>query len=250
VKRLLTPLLCALFPAATSASAELLVSAAASLSDVLPEIVNSPEAAGGERIIFNFASSSSLVSQVEAGAPVDVLITADEETMGRLDRASLLAPGTLRPLLGNRLAVIVPRGSKLGLRDAADLARPAVRRIALADPAAVPAGKYSRAWLERRGVWGAVEGRLVPTLNVRAALAAVAAKEADVGVVYATDLAASPAVELAFTVPPGEAPRIVYPVAVIATSKHPEAAKKLVEFLQSPESRAAFARFGFAAPTP
>ena len=250
MKRPLLALLCAAFLGATAASAELLVSAAASLSDVLPEVAKSWEAQGGEKIAFNFAASSALVSQIEAGAPVDLLVTADESTMGRLEKAALVLAGTRRPLLGNRLAVIVPTGSKIQLTKAAELANPGVKRLALADPEAVPAGKYAKAWLESLGVWASVEKRVVPTLNVRAALAAVAAGEADAGVVYLTDVGATATVRIAFTVPAGEAPPIVYPVAVIAGSKNPASARDLLKVLESPAARAIFDRFGFERPTP
>ena len=250
MKRALRVLFLGAFVAVSSAGAELLVSAAASLADVMPEIAKAWEASGGEKLSFNFAASSALVSQIEAGAPVDLLVTADRETMGRLEKGSLVLAGTVRPLLGNRLAVIAPHDSKIKLTKAAELANPGVKRLALADPAAVPAGKYAKAWLEGKGVWGAVEKRVVPTLNVRATLAAVAAGEADAGIVYVTDVAATARVIIAFTVPASEAPPIVYPVAVVAASKRPEAARKLLDFLESPAGRAIFDRFGFERPTP
>jgi molybdate transport system substrate-binding protein len=230
--------------------AELLVSAAASLADALPEVGKAWEAAGGEKLTFNFAASSALVSQIESGAPVDLVVTADEETLSRLEKGGLLDAGSRRPLLSNRLAVVVVRGSPVKVARAEDLARAEFARLALADPTAVPAGKYAKAWLERRGVWAAVERRVIPSLNVRAALAAVAAGEADAGVVYATDVTASPDVELAFVVPAEEGPRIVYPAAALRESKRLESARRLLTFLGSGEAQAIFARFGFLAPTP
>jgi molybdate transport system substrate-binding protein len=239
---------------AAPAAAELLVSAAASLADVMPEIGKAWEARGGEKLIFNFASSSALVSQIEAGAPVDLLFTADEETMKRLTRSPGRIVGTPRMVVGNRLAVVVPKDRTFVVKDAADLAGREVGRLALADPTAVPAGKYAKAWLEKRGVWAEVEKRVVPTLNVRAALAAVAAGEADAAVVYTTDVRALAGVQLAFAVPEAEGPRIVYPAAVV-TSKRSADATKLLDFLASPEAAAIFERFGFvpvatAKPTP
>ena len=118
-----------------------------------------------------------------------------------------------------------------------------------ADPAAVPAGRYAKAWLQKRGVWASVEKRVVPTLNVRAALAAVAAGEADAGVVFVTDVRALPGVQIAFAVPVAEGPRIVYPAAAV-TSKRSADAAKLLDFLASPEAAAIFERFGFTRPTP
>jgi molybdate transport system substrate-binding protein len=248
--RLLSLALAAAFAGGSPASAELLVSAAASLADALPEVAKAWEAAGGEKATFNFAASSALVSQIQAGAPVDLVVTADEETLGRLEQGGLLDPGSRRPLLANRLAVVVVQGCQVKITRAEDLARAGFARLALADPTAVPAGKYAKAWLEARGVWAAVEKRVIPSLNVRAALAAVAAGEADAGVVYATDVAASGGVELAFAVPAEEGPRIVYPAAVLRDSKRLEAARRLLTFLGSGEARAIFARFGFLAPTP
>lgn len=236
-------------------AAELLVSAAASLSDALPEVGRAWEASGGERVVFNFAASSSLVSQIQAGAPVDLVFTADTETLTRLEAGALLdsGAGATRVLLSNRLAVVVPEGCPLRIEKAADLAHPEITRLALADPTAVPAGKYAKAWLEARGVWAAVEARVIPTLNVRAALAAVAAGEADAGVVYVTDLragAGAGGVELAFAVPANEGPVIAYPAAVVRSSKRLAEARRLLEFLASADARAIFARFGFGAPTP
>jgi molybdate transport system substrate-binding protein len=237
-------------PSPGCARAELLVSAAASLSDALPEVARAWEASGGERVAFNFAASSTLASQIEAGAPVDLVFTADEETMDRLERAKLLAPSTRRPLLANRLAIVVPEGRPYRLSSAPDLARSEVKRLALADPAAVPAGRYARRWLESRGLWSALERRVVPTLNVRAALATVAAGEADAGIVYATDVRALAGVELAFEVAAEEGPRIVYPAAVVGSSKRGAEARRLLDFLAGDVARATFGRFGFAAPTP
>lgn len=229
---------------------ELLVSAAASLADALPEVGRAWEAAGGEKVTFNFAASSALVSQIAAGAPVDLIFTADQATMDRLAAGGLLLDGTRRDLLANRLAVVVPRDCSMNLARAEDLARPEIGRLALADPSAVPAGRYALRWLEARGVWAALESRVVPTLNVRAALSTVAAGEADAGVVYATDVTANPGVELAFLVPDGEGPRIEYPAAVVSGARRSAAARRLLEYFSSPAAQTIFARFGFRAPSP
>ena len=237
-------------PLSGAAGGELLGSAAASLSDALPEVARAWEAAGGEKVAFNFGASSTLVSQIEAGAPVDLVFTADEETMARLEGGGHLLAGSRRALLANRLAVIVPDDASFVPRTAGDLARPAIRRLALGDPTAVPAGKYARRWLESLGLWANVDARVVPTLNVRAAVAAVAAGEADAGIVYATDVRALDGVELAFEVPAEEGPRIVYPAAVVGSSKRTAEARRLLDFLAGDVARAIFTRFGFAAATP
>ncbi len=145
-------------------------------------------------------------------------------------------------LLSNRLVVVVPAASKLSLASPADLKR--ARRIALAEPSSVPAGIYARKWLLGLGLWAELEPLLIPTLDVRAAMAAVASENVDAGIVYSTDAALSPRVRVAYEVPKGEGPRIVYPVAVVGTPGR-EAAAKLVKFLQGPFARATFSRFGF-----
>jgi molybdate transport system substrate-binding protein len=120
-----------------------------------------------------------------------------------------------------------------------------VKRLALADPAAVPAGVYAKAWLEKQGLWKELEARVVPALDVRAALAAVEAGRVDAGVVYATDAAQSKRVRVALAVPEGEGPRIVYPVAALTRGKAPKGARAFVRFLQGEAARRAFERYGF-----
>jgi molybdate transport system substrate-binding protein len=116
--------------------------------------------------------------------------------------------------------------------------------VALGDPQAVPAGIYARQWLEKRGLWERVRDRVVPTLDVRAALAAVESGNADAGIVYRTDAAISRRVRVVLEVPVEEAPRIVYPVALLAAS-HGAAARAFYEHLRSPAARAVFERLGF-----
>jgi molybdate transport system substrate-binding protein len=123
-----------------------------------------------------------------------------------------------------------------------------VKRLALADPAAVPAGVYAKGWLEKAGLWKELEPRVVPALDVRAALSAVEAGRVDAGVVYATDAAQSKRVKVAFSVPDGDAPRIVYPVAALARGKSPEGGKAFVRFLHSEAALKVFAKHGFLVP--
>jgi molybdate transport system substrate-binding protein len=144
-------------------------------------------------------------------------------------------------LLSNTLVVVVPASASAAPRTAADLA--AVRRLALGDPEAVPAGVYARQWLESRGLWASLVGRVVPTLNVRAALAAVESGNADAGVVYRTDAALSRRVRVAFEVPREEGPGIVYVVAPLEGSR--PAARDLVRYLRSAEATRVFERHGF-----
>ncbi len=220
---------------------EILVFGAASLTETLREAGRDFEARAGTKVTFSFASSSDLARQIEAGAPADVFFSADTAKMDALERTGLVRAEDRREFLSNALVVVVPDASAARIHSARNLL--AFSRLALADPAAVPAGIYAKAWLTQEGVWDALEKRVVPTLDVRAALAAVAGGDVPAGIVYSTDAAISPEVRIAYRVPNG--PAITYSVAPIAGSKHPEAAAKFVTFLASPAGRAVFARQGF-----
>ena len=219
-----------------------MVLAAASLQESLEDAAAAWTARGRAAPVLSFAATSALARQVEQGAPADLFISADEEWMDILAGQGLLRAGTRRDLLGNRLVLVAKRGSEVR-----SLAALGDRRLALADPAAVPAGKYARAALESLGEWQAVESRIAPAENVRAALALVERGEAPLGIVYATDALASSEVEVVRELPAASHPPIRYPAAVLAGSKHPESAAFL-EFLSSAEARRVFLRHGFGPP--
>jgi molybdate transport system substrate-binding protein len=221
---------------------EVVVFAAASLTDALTEIAAAFERRTGNRVLLSFGGSSTLARQIRAGAPAQVFVSADLAQMDELEKAGLVRAADRIALVSNRLAVVVPAASTLTIRSASDLAR--ARRIALADPEVVPAGVYARQWLEGLGLWAALRDRVVPTLDVRAALAAVASEAADAGVVYRTDAAISTRVRMAFEVPEAAAPAIVYPAALLATPTG-QAARAFVASLRSAEARATFVKLGF-----
>jgi molybdate transport system substrate-binding protein len=229
-------------PAARPPRPEILVFAAASLTDALGEIGADFERRRGVRVLFSFAGSNALARQIQAGAPADLFVSANLDRMDELERAGLVRPTDRVSLLSNRLAVVVAADSALAIRTPADLG--GARRIALGDPEAVPAGIYARLWLDGLGLWATLRERVVPTLDVRAALAAVESGAAEAGIVYRTDAALSSRVRVAFDVPPSEAPRIVYPAAVLASSPAPEA-RAFLDHLRSSTARAIFARLGF-----
>ena len=231
----------------TARPAPVLVSAAISLTDALREIEPAYAAAGGGPVHFNFAASNVLARQIANGAPADLFISADLTQMDYAERAGAIDAATRRPLLGNRLAVVTPTG-RGGITAPRDLAAPTVRRIAIGDPAAVPAGRYARDYLERAGLWAAVQPRLLPLANVRAALAAAESGGADAAIVYESDAIASRRVRTAFVVPAADGPAIVYPAAVVARTRRRAEALRLLEFLASPPARAIFARHGFTTP--
>jgi molybdate transport system substrate-binding protein len=228
------------------ASAEtILVSAAASLTDALGEIGKMYEARSPDLVNFNFGASSLLARQVEASAPVDVFFSADEALLDRLEKQNLLAGGTRRSILSNTLVVVVPEDSALAMHSARALASAGVHSVALAEPASVPAGIYAREYLQKLGIWEEIRPKVIPTENVRGALAAVESGNADAAIVYRTDAGISKSVRVAFEVPAAEGPRISYPAAVVRGSRHAEAAKKFLSFLESAAASEVFRRYGF-----
>ncbi|WP_375427220.1 molybdate ABC transporter substrate-binding protein [uncultured Sphingomonas sp.] len=223
------------------------VLAAASLQEVLTDASVVWARQGHPRPVLSFAASSALARQVRAGAPADLFISADEEWMDDLARADLLAPGTRAVLAGNRLVVITPRANRVRLTIPTLARTLAAGPLAMADPAAVPAGRYGRAALERLGAWDAVRGRVVRAENVRAALALVERGVAPYGIVYATDARASAGVRVAGVFPASSHPPIRYPVSRLRNSRHPDA-EGFRRFLLSPRGQAIFARHGFTRP--
>jgi len=208
--------------------------AAASTTDALTEL-------GRERAVrFSWGSSGDLARQILAGAPAELFLSADEARVDALEKAGLVA--SRRDLLANRLVVVVPKDSPAKLASAAELV--SLSKIAMGDPATVPAGTYGKQWLERAGAWSGLASRIVPTLDVRAALTAVEGGAVDAAIVYRTDAAISRNVRVAFE--PSEQPRIVYPLAILTRAR--PAARAFADYLESAEARKVFARHGFAFP--
>ena len=235
-------LLCFLLALPASAE-ELHVFAAASLTDALKEIAPEYEKATGNKLVLNLGASSTLARQIQEGAPADLFLSADEEKMDGLEKRKLLLRGTRRSVLSNTLAVVVPLDSDLEISGPADLV--SVRALALAEPQTVPAGIYAKEYLKKKGLWSKVIDRVIPTENVRAALAAVESGNADAGIVYRTDAGISKKVRIAWEVPRAEAPEISYPFAVLADSDHKVAARRLLDWLSSPPALAVFRKYGF-----
>jgi len=224
------------------------VFAAASLKNALDEVASVYAAGGRAKPSISYAASSALAKQIENGAPADLFISADLDWMDYLDRKGLLAPGTRRNLLGNRLVLVAPAKHPVKLQPA-----PGFRisellkdddRIALADPSSVPAGKYAKAAFEKLGVWDQVAPHVAATENVRAALALVSRGEAPLGVVYQTDAAADSGVMVAGVFPAGSHPPILYPVAALKRAKRDAAV--FLGFMAGPSAKQIFEKHGFA----
>ena len=191
------------------------------------------------------AASSTLARQIEAGAPADLFFSADAAQVDGLEARGMLLPGSRRTLLSNTLALVVRLDSPLSLASPADLARPEVRRIALAEPRSVPAGIYAREYLQERGLWPQVAAKVVPTENVRAALAVLESGNVDAAIVYRTDADISRQVRVAYEVPAEAFGCIAYVVAVPRQARDARASLRLAAWLDSAAARAAFARRGF-----
>jgi molybdate transport system substrate-binding protein len=224
---------------------EVTVFAAASLTDALGEIAASYEKENGVHIVLNFGASSTLSRQIREGAPADLFLSADEVQMNALEGKKLLKAGSRRNVLSNSLVVVVPNDSELKIAKTADLASSRIRALALAEPQSVPAGVYAKEVLRRQGLWSKVIDRVVPTENVRAALAAVESGNVDAGIVYKTDAQISKKVKIAYEIPAAETPRILYPFAVLAEAKDAKASEKFLAYLESEAGLAVFRKYGF-----
>lgn len=216
--------------------------AAASLTDCLKELATSFEKNTGHKVVFNLGGSNDLARQIKAGAPADIFFSADKTQMDGLEAAGLVKAQDRVDLLSNVLVIVVPTASTIRLSAPGELS--SLSKLALADPQAVPAGVYARTWLESIGMWDGLKDKVVPMLNVRAALAAVEFENADAGIVYRTDAALSTRVRVAFEVAREQGPAIVYPLARLADSKKPATAD-LIRYLTSPAAREVYLRDGF-----
>jgi molybdate transport system substrate-binding protein len=225
---------------------KLLVFAAASLTESLQALGSRFTAGGGAEVEFSFAGSNDLARQIRAGAPADVFFSADVAKMDQVEKAGMVEAADRVDLLSNLLVVVVPSSSTAAVKTPQDLA--ALPRIAVADPAAVPAGVYAKQWLEGLGVWSQIQPKVVPTLDVRAALAAVESEAVPAGVVYRTDAAFAKKAKVAFEVADG--PKITYVVAPIAGSKNRAGAEAFVKFLRGAAGKAEFEKRGFLVPAP
>lgn len=222
----------------------LVVMAAASLTNVLPEVAAAWKAHGGQDVIFQFDGTSRLARQARAGAPADVFISADQTWMDYLAKENKIDPASRRTLLTNRLVAVVPATSKFRPMSAAELIGPQVKHLAVAGES-VPAGRLARAALSSENVFEKVQDQLVNGDNVRAALQWVAKKEAEVGIVFETDARAEAKVKVAFVFPDKSHPKIEYPAAVLRGARQGAAAARFVAFCQSPPAKKIFEAAGF-----
>ncbi len=229
-----------------------LVLAAASLQESLNAAADAWAARHHERPILSFAASSALAKQIDAGAPADLFISADEPWMDDVQKNGFVAPGTRISFLGNTLVLIAPAGSRadIAIRPGFPLARAlGDGKLSMADPESVPAGKYGKAALTALGVWTSVQDKVVRGDSVRAALAFVERGEAPYGIVYATDALSSKAVRIVGVFPSSSHAPITYPIARLSASTNRDA-ESFRLFLISGAGRAIFRHYGFLAHRP
>jgi molybdate transport system substrate-binding protein len=226
-------------------AAELMVSAASSLTDalnVLKEVYQSRHP--DETIFFNLGASGPLEKQIEEGAPVDLFISASGKEMDALQQKKRIRDDSRCNLLSNEIVLIVPKASTASIRGFSDLAR--VPRLVMGDPGFVPAGRDAKEILKFQGLSGLPEDRMVYGENVRQVLEYVARGDVDAGLVFSTDaLIMKDRVRVIAVAPNGSHEPILYPVAILKQSTHPQAAREFMDFLAGPEGREAFSRFGF-----
>ena len=226
---------------------ELQISAAASLTDAMNELAALYEKENPDvKIIFNFGSSGALEQAIENGGKADLFFSAAQKQMNMLDEAGELVEGTRRDLLRNEVVLVAPKNSALELKNFDDLAREDVKRIALGEPKGVPVGQYSEEILTSLKILEAVKAKAVYGSDVRQVLSWVEAGEVDCGIIYATDAAISDKVQVVAVAPENSHKPVIYPAAVIKSTKNLEAAKKFLDFMSGDAAKKIFAKYGFA----
>lgn len=232
---------------ATSAqTVELNISAAVSLKDALTEIQANYQKKNPEvKLVFNLGASGSLQKQIEQGAPADIFISAAPKQMDELEAKNLINKTTRRNLVENKLVLIVPQNSTLGIAKYEDLTKSNVQKFSIGEPSVVPAGQYAQEVFKKLGIWDEVKDKIVMAKDVRTVLAYVETGNVEAGIVYKTDAVSSDKVKIVATAPEGSHQPIVYPIAILSGTKQQKAAEDFQNYLTTPESTAVFEKYGF-----
>ena len=225
---------------------ELTISAAVSLKDALAEIQTNYQKKNPQvKLLYNLGASGSLQKQIEQGAPADIFISAAPKQMDELSAKNLINTATRKNLVENKLVLIVPLNSSAKLNKFEDLTNPAVQKISIGEPTVVPAGQYAQEVLRKLGIWDKINDKLVLAKDVRTVLTYVETGNVEAGIVYKTDAASSSKVKIAATAPEGTHAPIIYPAALLASSKQQEVAKDFLAYLSGPEGKPIFEKYGF-----
>ena len=232
----------------TATAGDLIVSAAASLTNAFTQIGHEFERGhAGTQVLFNFGGSGQLLQQIAKGAPVDIFASADQETMDKAEAQGLVEVGTRADFARNALVVVVPADSTLSITSLSDLTKSEIRHIALGNPESVPVGRYSKAVLTASGYWNALVPKIVNTQNVRQGLDYASRGEVEAALVYRTDAGIVPdKVRIALEVPTREP--ILYPIATMKMSANKTGARDFVTFVRSNAGREILQKYGFGKP--
>ena len=230
------------------AEQELIVSAAASLTNAFQEVGQKfVDTNPGIKVVPNFAASGALFQQIEKGAPVDVFASADQKTMDQANEKKLILPETRKNFASNGLVLIIPLGSKIPIKSPQDLATKEITKVALGNPDTVPAGRYVQEVLTNDGLWEKLSPKFIPANSVRQVLDYVIRGEVDAGFVYATDAAiAREKVQVIATLEKHKP--ILYPVAVVAATQKKDLAQRFIAFVLSKEGQEILSKYGFGKP--
>ncbi|MBL4937310.1 molybdate ABC transporter substrate-binding protein [Clostridium sp. YIM B02515] len=221
------------------------VAVAASLKNCMDEklIPMFKEKYPGIKVQATYDSSGKLQSQIEQGASIDVFMSAAMKQMDELNKKDLIDKDSVVKLLENKIVLIVPVNNEKGISTFQDILK--ADKIAVGDPASVPAGQYAREVLTNLKVWEDVSKKASLGTNVTEVLNWVAEGSVDAGIVYSTDTASNKKVKITAEAPEGTVSKVIYPAGVIKASKNKDSSKKLLEFLQSDEAKKVFESYGF-----
>jgi len=225
-------------------SVKLTISAAASLKDAAEELKTIYAKQNQDvSITYNFGASGSLQKQIEEGAPVDLFISAGKKQMDDLDAKGLIVKESRQDLLGNDLVLVAKKDSKItGFED---LSKPEVNKIGIGTPGSVPAGDYAKETLTTMQLWDKLQSKLVLAKDVRQVLTYVETGNVAAGLVYRSDALMNKDVKVVASAPSDSHKPIVYPMAVIKSTKQQKEVEKFVAFLTGEEASKVFEKYGF-----
>ena len=236
------------FVGVASAEQELIVSAAASLTNAFGEVGKKFESANpGAKVVFNFGASGALLQQIDKGAPVDVFASADQKTMDQAGEKHLILSETRKDFAGNELVLIIPPGAKIPVKTLKDLTTAEIGRVALGNPETVPVGRYTQEVLSNEGFWDLLKPKFIFGESVRQVLDYVSRGEVDAGFVFATDAAVAKD-HVGVALEASQHKPITYPISVVGSTKSKAMAGKFVDFVLSGEGQEVLVRYGFKKP--
>uniref|UniRef100_UPI003F4B9D58 molybdate ABC transporter substrate-binding protein n=1 Tax=Brachyspira catarrhinii TaxID=2528966 RepID=UPI003F4B9D58 len=224
---------------------EILVLAAASLTDVLTELANNYKTETGITVTFSFASSGALQTQIEAGSPADIFFSAAQKQMDALQEKDLIDTDTRKDLLENKVVLISPTNSTLNIKSFTDMTNANITKIGLGEPKSVPVGQYSEEILSNLSILDTVKQKAVYGSDVRNVLSWVRTGEVDCGIVYATDAQIANDINIIAEAPEGTHKKVIYPIAIVKSSANKEEAKKFIDYISNDKAAEAFKNYGF-----